>query len=346
LILLALLCGCSDSSVNPSADSGAPNPKADSGIPQADASPSADTTVIHDSSTLKPDLGGSSAPEETKLDQVFRQPGGKSIAGDLYLPARSAPVPAVIQIHGGGFSAGDKAGKAETIWCDHLRKNGFAAFSVNYRVYSDFAAGETPFPAAVMDIKCAIMWLRKNSAKLMIDPNNIFVLGGSAGGFMTNFVGTTGDVADFTPTDCLDGNGESNRVAGAVTYYGPADWNAMFNDPARVGTLNGEKKFIGDTSDPPCAPGSAEASGICAYASATTYADAQDPPFYISHSDDDPVVPVGQGRLMKSVLEQAKVNVTYHEVTGLKHGWHANFKDTTATMIRDEVTAWLKAQVK
>lgn len=283
---------------------------------------------------------------ETKKDLVFRTVSGKAIGGDLWLPDRTTPVPVVIQIHGGGFSAGAKDGPAELLWSAYLPTQGFAAFSVNYRIAEDFAKGEVPFPNSPMDIKCAIMWLRKNATSFRIDPNRFFVLGGSAGGFMTNFLGTTGDVPEFTPSDCTDGAKESNKLQGVVTYFGPSDFNELFNDPARAGKMNDEKKFIGLAGMTPCAQGSQEATGICRSASATTYADATDPPFYITHSDDDPVVPVTQGRVMHDALKAAKVDVTYHEVTGLQHGWHANWKESTGTgvAIRDEVIAWLKAR--
>ncbi len=281
---------------------------------------------------------------ETKADLVFRTVGTNAIKGDLYLPDRTTPVPLVVVIHGGGFSSGDKAGNSEIAWAQYLQSTGFAAFSVNYRLYSDFGNGEVPFPAAPMDIKCAISWIRKKASTYRIDANHIFVLGGSVGGFMTNFLGTTGDDAAFNPTDCADGATESNRLQAVVTYFGPSDWNAMFNDPQRLGTENAEKRFLGLANGAtPCVPNSSDAKGICTTASATTYVDAKDPPFFISHSDDDPVVPVTQGRAMKAALEAANVSVTYKEVTGLKHGWHGNFKDATAVGVRDDVMAWLNA---
>ncbi len=312
----------------------------------ATTNPDGGTNVVTDASTDADAAPQDTSPlsAETKKDLVFRTVGSLALAGDLWLPDRTTPVAAVIQIHGGGFSTGEKDGKAEVTWSEYLVSQGFAAFSVNYRVYSDYASGEVSFPNSPMDIKCAIMWLRMKASSFRVDPNHIFVLGGSAGGFMTNFLGTTGDLPEFTPTDCADGAKESNKLQGVVTYFGPSNWNQLFNDPARVGTQNGEKKFIGLSSNTPCALGSAEASGICTSASATTYVDANDPPFYIAHSDDDPVVPVTQGQFMRDSLKAGKVDVTYHEVTGMKHGWHANFKDEQGVAVRDEVIAWLKAR--
>ncbi len=290
------------------------------------------------------DVDTSPLAAEIKKDLLFRTVGKIDLAGDLYLPARTTPVAAVIVIHGGGFSSGDKGGDSEVAWGEILKTAGIAAFVVNYRVYSDFSGGEVAFPAAVMDIKCSISWLRMKAATYRIDANHIFAFGSSAGGFYSNFLGTTGDDPTFTPNDCAEGAKESNRVQGVVTYFGPSDWNALFNDPARAGSANAEKKLIGlGSSTTPCAPNSADANGICKSASATTYAGATDPPFFLTHSVDDPTVPVGQSRTMKAALDAAKVAVTYREVDGLKHGWHANPKDETALSVRADVLAWLSA---
>jgi acetyl esterase/lipase len=107
-----------------------------------------------------------------------------------------------------------------------------------------------------------------------------------------------------------------------------------------VGTQNGEKKFLSLTT---ACTNASDVSGICKTASAGTHIDSKDPPFFVSHSDDDPVVPVSQGRLMKTLLEAKNVSVTYREVTGKAHGWHARFDDAEIVAVRDEITAWIKA---
>ena len=273
-------------------------------------------------------------------DLVFRTIGGKTLAGDLYLPAANGSFPVVVVIHGGGFQTGDKAGKSEITWAEELIANGFAAFSINYRLVKDFSNGEVPFPSPLHDTKCAIMWLRKNAGTYHLDKTHVFVFGSSAGGWFTNMLGATGDEPSLNP-ECPLGEGESNRVQGAVTYFGPSDFNALFSDPARQGSENGETGFLGTGS--PCT-NPAESSGICTTASPTHWIDANDPPYYITHSDDDPTVPVSQGRLMSSLLKSAGVDVTYHEVTGEGHGWHAKFISPVVAQVRDEVLAWLKAR--
>src|ERR1700678_3943804 len=69
---------------------------------------------------------------------------------DLYLPARPAPHPLVIWIHGGGCKFGDKG------WLFFLRKltrQGFAIASIQYRL-----SGTAKYPAAIVDCDDALHW--------------------------------------------------------------------------------------------------------------------------------------------------------------------------------------------
>ncbi len=304
----------------------------------------ADTQATFDAGTSDSAADADVSPlkAELKSDLNYRTVAGKTLAADLYLPDRTTPAPVVVIIHGGGFASGDKAGKSEEGYGKFFQGTGIAALSINYRVYDDYPPdGFGAYPNSLYDVKCSIMWIRKHAAEYRVDKNHIFVLGGSAGGYFTNMVGTSGNDPAFDPPDCTDGAGESNAVQGVVTYFGPGvDWAAMFSDPARAGTQNGEKKFLSLTT--PCTSAS-DISGICKTASAGTHIDSKDPPFFVAHSDDDPVVPVSQGRLMKTLLEAKKVSVTYRELTGKAHGWHARFDDPEIAAVRDEVTAWIKA---
>jgi alpha-L-fucosidase 2 len=308
----------------------------DASAPDAQATSDGGTTDAVADADLSP------LKAEIKTDLNYRTVAGKTLAADLYLPDRTNPAPVVVIIHGGGFSSGDKAGKSEEIYSTFFQGTGIAAFSINYRVYDDYPPnGFGAYPNSLYDVKCSIMWIRKHADEYRVDKNHVFVLGGSAGGYFTNMVGTSGNDPAFDPPDCTEGAGESSAVQGVVTYFGPGvDWTAMFTDPARVGTQNGEKKFLSLTT---ACTNASDISGICKTASAGTHIDSKDPPFFVSHSDDDPVVPVSQGRLMKTLLEAKNVSVTYREVHGKAHGWHARFDDAEIVAVRDEVTAWIKA---
>ena len=122
-------------------------------------------------------------------------------------------LPAVVCIHGGGF----RAGKRESYdrLCVTLAERGYVAITVTYRL-----APAYPFPAAVLDCKAAVRWLRANAAKYHVDPARIGVTGGSAGGHLAQFLGVTAGVKEFEG----EGNPEqSSAVACVVNFYGPSD---------------------------------------------------------------------------------------------------------------------------
>ena len=122
-------------------------------------------------------------------------------------------LPAVVCIHGGGF----RAGKRESYdrLCVTLAERGYVAITVTYRL-----APAYPFPAAVLDCKAAVRWLRANAAKYHVDPERIGVTGGSAGGHLAQFLGVTAGVKEFEGAGNPD---QSSAVACVVNFYGPSD---------------------------------------------------------------------------------------------------------------------------
>lgn len=266
---------------------------------------------------------------------------GTDILADLYLPAGVGPFAAVVVIHGGGFVAGARDGKAETTWAEYLQANQFAAFSIDYRLGGDLTGPS--WDAQLGDVKCAVMWLRQHAPEYRIDPDRLFVIGGSAGGWFSDMLAVTGDEAAYTPTCSETGSGVSNRVAGAIAYFGPSNLltilgERLANDP----TYDEAKSELNGLVGNRCKTDE-ERQGICTTASPALQVDADDAPVFLLHSDDDPVVPVQQSADMRAGLLAAGVAVEYREVTGLAHGWHAKFNDAQAIAARDAVLAWLKA---
>jgi len=92
----------------------------------------------------------------------------------LFRPAnRTAPGPALLWIHGGGYVIGTAA--QDDVLCKrYAAKLGVTVASVDYRL-----APEHPYPAAVEDCYTALKWL---SALPAVDRNKVVIAGGSAGG--------------------------------------------------------------------------------------------------------------------------------------------------------------------
>lgn len=136
---------------------------------------------------------------------------------DVYKPANNTKKkPAILLIHGGGFSGGDKSDVNIVNLANYFASRGWVAFSINYRLLGDkgtipaqwiqYAQNSVPlvdqsqfmamYPAH-RDAKAAIRWLITNADNYNIDTNYITVGGGSAGAIVATTLGIT-NTTDFT----------------------------------------------------------------------------------------------------------------------------------------------------
>jgi acetyl esterase/lipase len=96
---------------------------------------------------------------------------------DLYIPAGARRVPVIVSIHGGGLRGGDKSG--ETGIGQRLAGAGYVTVVVNHRL----SPGVT-HPSHIEDIAAAVAWVKRNIAGHGGDPDNMFVIGHSAGAYL------------------------------------------------------------------------------------------------------------------------------------------------------------------
>jgi acetyl esterase/lipase len=104
--------------------------------------------------------------------EVLTLPSGVQVR--LYRPAEhTAPGPALLWIHGGGYVIGDAA--QDDVLCRRFsRELGATVASVNYRL-----APEHPYPAPVEDCYSALAWLSRLPS---VDSSRVAIGGASAGG--------------------------------------------------------------------------------------------------------------------------------------------------------------------
>jgi acetyl esterase len=99
----------------------------------------------------------------------------------LGVPA-SAPLPALVFFHGGGWVIGDL--ETHDVLCRQLAAEaGVSVVAVDYRL-----APEHKYPAAVDDAWAATHWIVAHAARLGIDPGRLAVGGDSAGGNLATVV--------------------------------------------------------------------------------------------------------------------------------------------------------------
>ncbi len=128
-------------------------------------------------------------PSPLQIDLTYcTTSDGVKLTMDLYQPRKmTAPAPAVLYVHGGGWTGGDKSDGAGLLFKEALVRRGYVMAAINYRL-----APKYTFPAQIEDVKCAVRHLRANAAKYNIDPERIGAIGGSAGRPPGVFVGRFG----------------------------------------------------------------------------------------------------------------------------------------------------------
>lgn len=212
---------------------------------------------------------------------------------DLYVPRDAKdPLPAIVVIPGGAFLAQEaKKFKDEA---RILAEAGFAAASIGYRGWPGHA-----FPAAVMDSKAAVRYLRANATSLGIDPERIGAFGQSAGAYLVGMLAVSGGGAELEGTG---GNaGVSSHVKVAVCFSGLFDFIRGEGGEKEGGSIAKRafnRLWIGGPLD--------ENRDLWAKASPINYISSDDAPILLVHSRKDSMVPFSQSQQMYDALEAVR----------------------------------------
>lgn len=234
---------------------------------------------------------------------------------DLYVPSGEGPFPVVVNIHGGGFKLGDKSMVDQALG-KRLLDAGYAIASIDYRL-----SGEAQFPAAVLDAKAAIRFLRANAAQYKLNPAKIAAFGQSAGGNLASMLGTSGDVAEFDDPS-LGNASVSSRVQAVINWFGPTDFGQMDAQAKAQGCSASDQKHNDAASFESVYLGAAITSvpELVQKANPITYISSDDPPFLIQKGDQDCTVPVENTKILADALTVAGLDVQYDLLVGAGHG--------------------------
>ena len=106
---------------------------------------------------------------------TFAERSGRTLDATLYQPDGTGPFPAVVSVHGGAWTSGDRHGTAD--FDGALRAAGIVVLAVDFRM-----PPEAGYPAAVHDVQDALRWLHAHASELHTQPDKIGILGSSSGG--------------------------------------------------------------------------------------------------------------------------------------------------------------------
>ncbi|WP_170297027.1 alpha/beta hydrolase [Agromyces salentinus] len=220
----------------------------------------------------------------------FATAGDQELLLDACLPDGGKPAPAVVLLHGGGFTEGNRVAGGMRELCTRFATAGFAAFSIDYRLVPS-----TVYPGQVQDVQSAITWLREDAQveRFGIDPERIGVLGSSAGAILAQEVGTLGD----GPLDT------GARVAAVASLSGVS---LMTEEALSLGRPSEEAiGMILAYLD--CESPAADVCPQSAEASAALHVDPTDPPMLLVNGEDE-LVPAEQVEAMHAALDSAGVS--------------------------------------
>lgn len=103
---------------------------------------------------------------------------------DIYQPKgdKAEKRPALIFVHGGGFTSGDKASGIGRMLVERLAKKGYVTLSINYRLRKNPSGNwVTTFRDSTADAYAAYEWLVNHAVEYRVDAGHIAFAGHSAG---------------------------------------------------------------------------------------------------------------------------------------------------------------------
>ena len=263
----------------------------------------------------------------------------KAMTMDVLVPCGEGLYPAIVYINGGGFINANKGGYIQQRL--ELAEHGYVVASITYRV-----APASTFPAPLEDVKSAIRYLRAHADQFHIDSQHIGVMGGSAGGYLAAFAGTTSGMGQFDSGDNLE---QTSDVQAAVDLYGVSDLTAIGADygpdvqklhrsPAATEALwiNGSPVFGGKDGGIDANPKGAAAANPMSYISDKT------PPFLLMHGDADTVVSPSQTEILRAALAKQNIEAQRYVVKGAGHGGPLWIQPEIMKLIIDFFDAHLK----
>jgi acetyl esterase len=237
---------------------------------------------------------------------VYGAADGQQLTMDYYAPKGAGPHPIAIIIHGGGYQRGNSKSGSEAYCADFLSPAGYAVFSINYRL-----APKYPYPYMVYDVERAIRFLRhKASRSPDLQANRIALIGGSAGGFLSNMVGLLNLPGDLSAADPVDR--ESAQVQAVVTLFAQSSFATV--------PLNADVHALLD----PLIKEKGEAAAL-KEASPITYVHKGDPPFLQILGDKDEYIPFSEATNLDAALRKVGVSSEIIRIPGGMHGtgrWH------------------------
>ncbi len=205
----------------------------------------------------------------------------------------------IVALHGGGWRRLDKSGYGSRIASAFVAQ-GYVVVAPNYPLSSP---GNPTWPMNIEDLQAAVRWVRQNAGTFDLDAGRIVAMGESAGANLADLLGTGSPSAG--PATSVD----SAAVEAVVSFSAPTDLAALYTASPAAGVAVAQ--MLG--GPPAAVPGSYAA------ASPVDQVSPGDPPTFLVHGANDPLVPVSQSEELAAALTSAGVPNQLVVIPGAGH---------------------------
>lgn len=217
---------------------------------------------------------------------------------DIYMPSgrSGATTKVFVLIHGGGWSAGDKADYTSTFNSLKTYYPNHAVINLNYRLGTSSNPG---YPKQINDIQAALNEIQKSKYNVA---KQYLLYGGSAGGHLSMLYAYAFD--------------EERYVKGVINTVGPADLTdtAYLNNPAYLGIFSA---LVGNA-----AYAHQQNTALFNEVSPVKQVTQNSPPTLSFYGNQDPLIPASQLGLLRNALDAKGV---YHVDTMYAGAGHGNW---------------------
>lgn len=237
----------------------------------------------------------------------------------VYRPAKANGA-AVVVCGGGGYFR-IQLWKESTPIARWLQEKGFTVFELIYRLPNDGWDASVPF----MDAQRAMKIARTRAAEFGVDPQQIGIMGFSAGGHLAGFTALQPQRALYAGADKYEK--VSARPDFSVLLFPVVSLRKPYD------TTRTRRELIGETP-------SAEAENVW---SLDTYASADAPPTIIFASSDDKTAPPGHGIMLYEKLNGAGASAELHLFRDGGHGWGLGRPEQVLSQWPDMFVKWFNS---
>lgn len=237
----------------------------------------------------------------------------------VYRPAKANGA-AVVVCGGGGYFR-IQLWKESTPIARWLQEKGFTVFELIYRLPNDGWDASVPF----MDAQRAMKVARTRAAEFGVDPQQIGIMGFSAGGHLAGFTALQPQRALYAGADKYEK--VSARPDFSVLLFPVVSLRKPYD------TTRTRRELIGETP-------SAEAENAW---SLDTYASGDAPPTIIFASSDDKTAPPGHGIMLYEKLNGAGASAELHLFRDGGHGWGLGRPEQVLSQWPDMFVKWFNS---